>query len=47
MMILDPYGMTFGDMGVFGMSFNPLFRSGSTYCGVNQLWVSLTLALWV
>ena len=30
--ILDPYGMTFYAVGVFGLAFYLLFRSWSTYC---------------
>jgi hypothetical protein len=32
MVILDSYGMTFDAVGVFGLAFNLLFRSPSTYC---------------
>ena len=32
MVILDPYGMTFDAVGVFGLAFYLLFRSWSTYC---------------
>ena len=32
MVILDPYDMTFDDVGVFGLAFHLLFRSWSTYC---------------
>ena len=33
MMILDPNGMIFGAVGVFGLAFQLLFKSGSSYCG--------------
>ena len=33
MMILDPNGMTFDAVGVFGSAFQLLFKSGSSYCG--------------
>ena len=33
MVILDPYGMTFDAVGVFGLAFHLLFKSLSTYCG--------------
>ena len=32
MVILDPYGMTFDAVGVFGLVFWLLFKSGSSYC---------------
>ena len=32
MMILDPNGMTFDAVGVFGLDFQLLFKSGSSYC---------------
>ena len=32
MVILDPYGMTFDAVGVFGLVFWILFKSGSSYC---------------
>ena len=32
MVILDPYGMTFDAVGVFGLDFQLLFKSGSSYC---------------
>ena len=32
MVILDPYGMTFDALGVYGLAFYLLFRSWSTYC---------------
>ena len=32
MVILDPYGMTFDVVGVFGLVFWLLFKSGSSYC---------------
>ena len=33
MVILDPYGMNFDAVGVFGLAFHLLFKSCSTYCG--------------
>ena len=36
MVILDPYGITFDNMGVFGLAFHLLFRSLSIYCGPQQ-----------
>ena len=35
MLILDPYGMTFDAVGVFGLDFQLLFKSGSSYCGTS------------
>ena len=32
MVILDPYGVTFDAVGVFGLDFWLLFKSGSSYC---------------
>ena len=32
MVILDPNGMTFDAVGVFGLALQPLFKSGSSYC---------------
>ena len=32
MVILDPYGITFNAVGVFGLDFQLLFKSGSSYC---------------
>ena len=32
MVILDPYGMTFDAVGVFGLVFHLLFKSCSSYC---------------
>ena len=32
MVILDPYDMNFDAVGVFGLAFNLLFSSWSTYC---------------
>ena len=32
MVILDPYGMTFDAVGVFGLVFLILSKSGSSYC---------------
>ena len=34
MVILDPYGMTFDAVGVFGLVSQLLFKSCSSYCGV-------------
>ena len=34
MVILDPNGMTFDAVGVFGLAFQLLFKSGSSYCGM-------------
>ena len=34
MVILDPNGMTFDAMSVFGLVFLLLFKSGSSYCGL-------------
>ena len=33
MVILDPYGMTFDAVGVFGLAFQLLFKSGLSHCG--------------
>ena len=33
MVILDPYGITFNAVGVFGLYFQFLFKSDSSYCG--------------
>ena len=32
--ILDPNGMTFDAVDVFGLAFQLLFKSGSSYCGM-------------
>ena len=32
MVILDPHGMTFDAVGVFGLDFKLSFKSGSSYC---------------
>ena len=32
MVILDPYGITLDDVGVFGLDFWVLIKSGSSYC---------------
>ena len=32
MLILDPYGMTFDAVCVFGLDFHLLFKSGSSHC---------------
>jgi hypothetical protein len=32
MVILNPNVMTFDSVGAFGLAFQFLFRSGSTYC---------------
>ena len=37
MVILDPYGMTFDAVGVFGLVSQLSFKSCSSYCGVNHL----------
>ena len=37
MVILDPYGMTFDAVVVFGLVFWLLFKSGSSYCGLYNL----------
>ena len=37
MVILDPYGMTFDAVGVFGLVFWLLFKSGSSYCDMNMI----------
>ena len=42
MVILDPYGMTFDAVDVFGLDFQLLFKSGSSYC---DLLTVLNLAL--
>ena len=34
MVILDPNGMTFDAVGVFGLVFWLLFKSGSSYCDI-------------
>jgi hypothetical protein len=34
MVILDPNGMTFDAVGVFGLAFQLLFKSGSSYCAL-------------
>ena len=33
MVILDPYGLTFDAVGVFGLDFQLLFKYGSLYWG--------------
>ena len=46
MVILDPYGMTFDAVGVFGLVFWLLFKSGSSYCAVlfwNKMDMILTI----
>ena len=35
MVILDPNGMSFDAVCVFGLDFQLLFKSSSSYCGVN------------
>ena len=35
--ILDPNGMTFDAVGVFGLVFWLLFKSGSSYCDLEPL----------
>jgi hypothetical protein len=37
MVILDPNGIIFDAVGVFGLAFQILFKSGSSYCGL--LWM--------
>ena len=37
MVILDPYGITFNAVGVFGLDFQLLFKSGSSYCGLGAI----------
>ena len=34
MVILDPYGINFDAVGVFGLDFQLLSKSGSSYCTV-------------
>ena len=36
MVILDPNGMTFDAVGVFGLAFQFLFKSGSSYCVIDR-----------
>ena len=36
MVILDPYGMTFDAVGVFGLDFWLWFKSGSSYCALGE-----------
>ena len=36
MVILDPNGMTFDAVGAFGLAFQLLFKSGSSYCVVSK-----------
>ena len=44
MVILDPYGMTFDAVGVFGLAFHLLFRSWSTYCeGLQKIQIYLII----
>ena len=33
---LDPYGMTFDAVGIFGLDFWLLFKSGSSYCAMDS-----------
>ena len=33
--ILDPNDMTFDTVGAFGLAFQLLFKSGSSYCVIN------------
>ena len=37
MVILDPNGITFDAVGVFGLTFQLLFKSGSSYCETNMV----------
>ena len=39
MVILDPYGMTFDAVGVFGLVSELLFKSCSLYCGGYKLFL--------
>ena len=41
MVILDPYGMTFDAVGVFGLAFHLLFKSLSTYCGQDLFFLNV------
>ena len=43
MLILDPYGMTFDAVGVFGLVFWLLFKSGSSYCETYVLSIQTSL----
>ena len=36
MVILDPFGMTFDAVGVFGLAFWLLLKSGSSYCALKK-----------
>ena len=36
MVILNPNGMTFDTVGVFGLVFLLLFKSESSYCGISS-----------
>ena len=42
MVILDPYGITFDAVDVFGLAFYLLFKSCSTYCVLTPLIVHTT-----
>ena len=35
MVILDPHGMTFDALGVFGLAFQLLFKPGLLYCDLS------------
>jgi hypothetical protein len=37
MVIVDPYGITFNAVGFFGLDFQLLFKSGSSYCDCVQV----------
>ena len=37
MVILDPNGMTFDAVGAFGLAFQLLFKSGSSYCATSPV----------
>ena len=39
MVILDPNGMTFDAVGAFGLVFQLLFKSGSSYCHLFLLYL--------
>ena len=41
MVILDPYGMTFDAVSVFGLAFHLLFKSVSTYCGQDLFFLNV------
>ena len=41
MVILDPYGMTFKAVGVFGLAFHILFKPCSTYCASLEILIKI------